>query len=120
MAKSTKKKVRRSVTRGVAHIKATFNNTMITITDTAGETRSSSSSVTLGYAAMEARLSVASWLTVAEPVRVTVATSTLNGQPLGAAGTLEVFRLKGPSRPVSAPFDASSAARYGPPNEPSP
>ncbi len=28
-----KKKIRKGVTRGVAHIKATFNNTMVTITD---------------------------------------------------------------------------------------
>lgn len=37
--KSTaKKKVRKGVTRGIAHIKATFNNTIVTITDTNGET----------------------------------------------------------------------------------
>ena len=33
-----KKKVRKGVTRGIAHIKATFNNTIVTITDTNGET----------------------------------------------------------------------------------
>ena len=36
MAKSKKKKQRRNVSRGVAHIKATFNNTIVTITDMAG------------------------------------------------------------------------------------
>lgn len=36
MAK-VRKKVRRTVTKAVAHIKATFNNTIITITDPAGE-----------------------------------------------------------------------------------
>lgn len=49
MAKSTKKKVRRSVTRAIAHIKATFNNTMITITDTAGETLAWASAGTVGF-----------------------------------------------------------------------
>jgi small subunit ribosomal protein S11 len=49
VAKSTKKKVRRSVTRGIAHIKATFNNTMITITDTAGETLAWASAGTVGF-----------------------------------------------------------------------
>ncbi|MBI4580381.1 MAG: 30S ribosomal protein S11 [Planctomycetes bacterium] len=49
MAKSAKKKVRRSVTRAVAHIKATFNNTMITITDTAGETLAWASAGTVGF-----------------------------------------------------------------------
>ena len=32
------KKVRKNVTRAIAHIKATFNNTMVTITDVNGET----------------------------------------------------------------------------------
>jgi small subunit ribosomal protein S11 len=49
VAKSTKKKVRRSVTRGIAHIRATFNNTMITITDTAGETLAWASAGTVGF-----------------------------------------------------------------------
>ena len=33
-----KKKVKRSVARGIAHVQATFNNTIITITDTDGDT----------------------------------------------------------------------------------
>ncbi len=49
MAKSTKKKVRRTVTRAIAHVKATFNNTMITITDTAGETLAWASAGTVGF-----------------------------------------------------------------------
>ncbi len=44
-----KKKQRRSVSRGIAHIKATFNNTMITITDTAGETLAWASAGTAGF-----------------------------------------------------------------------
>ncbi len=35
---SKKKKIRRNVSRGVAHILATFNNTIVTITDTNGDT----------------------------------------------------------------------------------
>jgi len=49
VAKGGKKKARRSVTRGIAHIKATFNNTMITITDTAGETLAWASAGTVGF-----------------------------------------------------------------------
>ena len=37
MGKSARRKVRRSVTRAVAHIKATFNNTIVTITDVNGD-----------------------------------------------------------------------------------
>jgi small subunit ribosomal protein S11 len=46
---STRKKARRNVTVGVAHIKATFNNTVITITDTKGETICWASSGTSGF-----------------------------------------------------------------------
>lgn len=50
MAKAAKrKKVRRNVAVGTAHIKATFNNTMITITDTKGETLCWSSAGTTGF-----------------------------------------------------------------------
>src|SRR5687767_16017814 len=44
-----KKKLRKGVTRGVAHIKATFNNTVITITDPNGETISWGSAGTVGF-----------------------------------------------------------------------
>ena len=37
MAKSKRRKVRRNITRGIAHIKSTFNNTTITITDVNGD-----------------------------------------------------------------------------------
>lgn len=37
MAKAKRKRARRNVTRAIAHIKATFNNTTVTITDTNGE-----------------------------------------------------------------------------------
>ena len=36
MAKSTKRKVRRSIVRGIVHIKATFNNTLVSISDPEG------------------------------------------------------------------------------------
>ncbi len=38
MAKTGKKKVRKNVVKGIAHIKASFNNTQVTITDVNGET----------------------------------------------------------------------------------
>ncbi len=37
MSKVKKKKIRRNVSRGIAHIKATFNNTTVTITDVNGD-----------------------------------------------------------------------------------
>ncbi len=49
MAKSRKKKIRRNVTNAVAHIKATFNNTVVTITDSRGDTLCWSSAGTCGF-----------------------------------------------------------------------
>ena len=46
---AAKKRIRKGVTRGVAHIKATFNNTIVTITDTTGETLSWASAGTAGF-----------------------------------------------------------------------
>ena len=37
-ASRTKRKVRKNITNGVAHVSSTFNNTMITITDMQGNT----------------------------------------------------------------------------------
>ena len=46
---AAKKKIRKGVTRGIAHIKATFNNTIVTITDTNGETIAWASAGTQGF-----------------------------------------------------------------------
>ena len=44
-----KKKIKRSFSKGVAHIHATFNNTIVTITDEAGNAIAWSSSGVLGF-----------------------------------------------------------------------
>ncbi len=44
-----KKKIRKNVVRGIAHVKATFNNTIITITDMNGETICWDSAGTVGF-----------------------------------------------------------------------
>ncbi len=49
MAKSKKKKVRRNVSRGVAHIQSTFNNTIVSITDTNGDVLVSASGGMVGF-----------------------------------------------------------------------
>ena len=46
--KSKAKKARRSVSRGIAHVHATFNNTRVTITDADGDTLVSVSSGSVG------------------------------------------------------------------------
>lgn len=44
-----KKRVRRNVSQAIAHIKATFNNTMVTITDLTGATLCWESAGTVGF-----------------------------------------------------------------------
>ncbi len=48
MAKKAKK-IRKNVTRGIVHVKATQNNTIVTITDMAGETVAWDSAGTIGF-----------------------------------------------------------------------
>jgi small subunit ribosomal protein S11 len=43
------RKVRRNISRGIAYIKATFNNTVITIADTNGEALCQGSGGTVGF-----------------------------------------------------------------------
>ena len=49
MGKSTKKKVKKNIARGVVHIKATFNNTHITIAGPNGDTVSWGSAGAVGF-----------------------------------------------------------------------
>jgi len=48
-AASKKKKARRNVTVAIAHVRATFNNTTVTVTDTKGDTLCWASAGTCGF-----------------------------------------------------------------------
>lgn len=48
MAKK-QKKIRKNISRAIVHVKASFNNTLITITDVNGETLSWASAGTIGF-----------------------------------------------------------------------
>jgi len=49
MAKSGRRKVRKNVAKAIVHIKATFNNTLITITDLNGDTICQGSTGCVGF-----------------------------------------------------------------------
>jgi small subunit ribosomal protein S11 len=49
MGKSTKRKVKKNIVKGLVHIKATFNNTHVTITDLNGDTISCSAAGAMGF-----------------------------------------------------------------------
>jgi len=48
-SKKVRKKVRKNIQTGVAHIHATFNNTIVTITDVSGNAVAASSGGTVGF-----------------------------------------------------------------------
>jgi len=49
VAKVKKKKIRRNVNKGVAYIKATFNNTIVTMTDVSGDVLCWATAGTVGF-----------------------------------------------------------------------
>jgi uncharacterized protein YfaS (alpha-2-macroglobulin family) len=72
------------------------------VTDSAGETRSGSTNVRIGYKTMEAVLSAGEWQTADKAVAVGVQTATLDGVELDAEGAVEVYSLRQPAKPVKA------------------
>lgn len=49
MGKAVKKKIKKISSKGVAHVRATFNNTLVTITSTNGEVISTGSAGQVGF-----------------------------------------------------------------------
>ncbi|MBL8816844.1 MAG: 30S ribosomal protein S11 [Planctomyces sp.] len=49
MAKVKRKKIRRNVNKGIAYIKATFNNTIVTMTDASGDVICWATAGTVGF-----------------------------------------------------------------------
>ena len=101
MAKAaSKKRVRRNVSRGVAYVKATFNNTMITITDLGGETICWASAGTVGFKGTRKSTPFA-----AQRAAEKAATAALK------AGLVEVdIRVKGPGSGRESAITALQAA----------
>ena len=86
MAKSKKRKQRRNVTHGMAHIQATFNNTIVSITDSQGNVISWSSAGQVGFVGSRKSTAFAAQVAAEAAGRVAVECGVKN---------LEV-RIKGP------------------------
>ncbi|HPK50176.1 MAG TPA: alpha-2-macroglobulin family protein, partial [Opitutaceae bacterium] len=90
------------------------------VTDTTGETRSEDTSVRVGYTALQASVSAAEWQTPDKPVELAISTSSLDGLPQRAEGTLKVYSLQQPAtvqRPALRPehwWWAGDAPQYDP------
>ena len=72
------------------------------VTDSAGETRSSSQTIQVGYTSLEASLSCDDWLVSNQPIELKLKTSTLDGTGLSSKGELTVYQLQGPETPQRA------------------
>jgi small subunit ribosomal protein S11 len=81
-----KKKVKRSVANGVVHIQSTFNNTIVTITDGAGNTVAWSSAGVLGFKGSRKSTPFAAQVAAEDAAKKAVETGMKN---------VEVF-IKGP------------------------
>lgn len=66
------------------------------VTDTTGETRSDQRVVSAGYTALKATMSAEDWQVEEEPVKITIKTTTLDGEGQPAKGTVKVYNLKQP------------------------
>jgi hypothetical protein len=70
---------------------------MADVTDTTGETRTGTSSMTVGYTALQANVAAKEWLASDNDINFSVATTTLDGTGQSAKGTLKIYRLKEPA-----------------------
>lgn len=78
------------------------------VTDTAGETRSATQSVTLGYTSLQAALEAPAWLTSQQPVPLSLTVSTLDGEGQESSGTLRVYSLTPPDTVQRARLNGQS------------
>jgi RNA polymerase sigma factor (sigma-70 family) len=82
------------------------------VTDTTGETRSDSQSVRAGYTALSATINADEWQTQDKPVEWTVGTTTLDGEPQAAEGTVKIYALKQPEKVVRSELTSTTYYDY--------
>jgi len=81
------------------------------VTDSTGETRSSTRTINLGYTALVATLSTDSWLTSDKEFELKVRTTTLDGDGQSAEGTLQIHSLIAPEKLIRAPLTENHVYR---------
>ncbi|WP_299524318.1 alpha-2-macroglobulin [uncultured Lutibacter sp.] len=70
------------------------------VTDINGETRSTSTNVKVGYHTLEASISMDSKIDKNEVNKISISTTNLNDEFVPTAGTLKIFKLKAPLKPL--------------------
>ncbi|PTX95603.1 alpha-2-macroglobulin family protein [Opitutus sp. ER46] len=89
------------------------------VTDVSGETRSTRRAVRAGYTALRATVTAEDWQTPGQPVKLTVTTESLDGDPQPARGTVRLRALKQPDHVQRAALNASRPwFRFGPEEPP--
>ncbi len=83
------------------------------VTDPAGETRSDSRGVNVGFTALRANLTANDWQTATQPVEVNIGTTTLDGEPQVAEGRLRIHRLKEPATVQRPTLAGAEVSRFG-------
>ncbi|MEK6626363.1 MAG: MG2 domain-containing protein, partial [Bdellovibrionota bacterium] len=82
--------------------------TEVDVVDSTGETRSGNVSINVGYVAMQMRPTVEGWLPDNQDIKLHVSTTTLDGRPAQADGTVEIHALNAPKnvqrRPSSGEY----------------
>ena len=68
------------------------------VTDTTGETRSGSKATVVSYTALQANLKAEDWQTVGSEVKVSLTTTSLDGEGQPAKGVVKLYRLKSPEK----------------------
>ncbi|MFN5918660.1 MAG: MG2 domain-containing protein, partial [Planctomycetota bacterium] len=67
------------------------------VTDTTGETRTGSQSVSVGYVTAQANLTANQWQTEQKPVEIEVKTSSLDGQEIASSGQIKIYKITQPA-----------------------
>ena len=102
MAQARKtKKVRRHVVRGVVHVRATFNNTLITVTDPGGDVLCKESAGTMGFKGSRkstpfaAQRAAETAATKAKKMGMTEVDVVINGPGSGREGAVTALQAAG-------------------------
>jgi small subunit ribosomal protein S11 len=100
-AKTQKKKVRKNVATGIAHVQSTFNNTIVTVTDLTGNTIAWSSAGSRGFKGSRKSTPFAAQLAAEEAARkaqesgVRSVAIFVNGPGAGRESALRAFQTAG-------------------------
>lgn len=90
---------------------AFFFEVIAEVTDSAGETRSATRGVNVGYTALVAGVSTSDWLTDDAPVKTEITLDTLDGEPQPGNGVVKIYQLREPAQVMRRSLPGSRIGR---------